>query len=291
MIKQFTSQKSILLIFILSCFNLYAQQEHLFTQFWNTKNLFNPATSGLNYKHQATLLARWQWVGANGAPDSQLASYSVKLDKLHGGIGVSYFRDKIGFSIQHQLKVNYSYQIQLKNESILSIGLSGGINNYRMTPTWVPPTTDPDPSLPESFKQTNFMSDFGIAYSRNKFNTGISVTQLNVQSNSYSYQYAEHFYLFADYIFGKASGFQFKPQVWVRTDLVKLSSDINLTSFYKEKYSLGIGYRNRDAFCLNLGWDIKNKFRIGYAYDITVSKLNNAVSGGSHEFVLGFLLK
>lgn len=291
MIKQFTFQKSILILFILNWFNFNAQQEPLFRQFWNTKNFFNPATVGLNYKHQATFLARWQWIGVNGAPDSQLASYSVKLNKFHGGLGLSYLHDKIGFSNQNQLKVNYSYQIQLKNESVLSIGIAGGIANYRLDGIWVPPTTPIDPNLPVNFNQTNFIADFGIAYSRKKFNTGISVTQLNRQANSDGYQYGEHFYVFADYIFGNSDGFQFKPQVLIRTDLVKMSGDINLTSFYKEKYSLGIGYRNRDAFCLNVGWDIKRKFRIGYAYDITISKLNNGVSGGSHEFVLGFILK
>ena len=291
MINQFTFPKSILVLFILNWFNFNAQQEPLFTQFWNTKNSFNPSTAGLNYRHQATFLARWQWIGVNGSPDSQLASYSVKLDKFHGGVGLSYRHDKIGFSNQNQLKVNYSYQIQLKNESVLSIGIAGGIANYRLDGIWVPPTTTIDPNLPVNFNQTNFIADFGIAYSRKKFNTGISVTQLNTQANSDGYQYGEHFYVFADYIFGKVSGFQFKPQVLIRTDIVNMSCDVNLTSFYKEKYSLGIGYRNRDAFCLNVGWDIKSKFRIGYAYDITVSKLNNGVSGGSHEFVLGYILK
>ncbi|MEY3236414.1 MAG: hypothetical protein RI883_515 [Bacteroidota bacterium] len=291
MTKQFTFQKTILVFFILNCFIYRAQQDLLVTQFWNLKSFYNPAAAGLNYKHQAALLARWQWIGVNGAPDSQLASYSVKSDKLHGGLGLSYLHDKIGFSTQNQFKVNYSYQIQLKNESILSVGLAGGIANYRLDAVLVPPTSAIDPNLPVSFNQTNFIADFGIAYSHNKFNTGISVTQLNIQSNSDNYQYAEHFYVFADYIFGNVSGFQFKPQVLVRTDLVKMSGDINLTSFYKEKYSLGIGYRNRDAFCFNIGWDIKNKFRIGYSYDVTVSKLNNGVSGGSHEFVLGLLLK
>lgn len=290
MINKLTFQKSILVFFVLNCFYFNAQQDLLVTQFWNLKSFYNPAAAGLNYKHQATLLARWQWIGVNGAPYSQLASYSVKLDKLHGGLGVSYFRDKIGFSIQQQLKIIYNYQIQLKNESTLSIGLSGGISNFRMTPTWFPPKMVIDPNLPISFKQTNFMSDFGIAYSRNKFNTGISITQLSIPLHTDNYQYAEHFYVFADYIFGNPEGFQFKPQALMRTDLVKMSGDINLTAWYKQKYSLGIGFRTVDAISFNIGWDIKRIFRVGYSYDLTINKLAS-ISKGSHEFVLGFLLK
>jgi hypothetical protein len=42
-----------------------------------------------------------------------------------------------------------------------------------------------------------------------------------------------------------------------------------------------------DAFILCLGVSTP-KFKVGYSYDITVSKLGNGVSGGSHEVSLGF---
>ena len=56
-----------------------------------------------------------------------------------------------------------------------------------------------------------------------------------------------------------------------------------------ENFTAGAWYRNRDAFILCLGIQTP-KFKIGYSYDITVSKLGNGVSGGSHEVSLGFNL-
>lgn len=54
-------------------------------------------------------------------------------------------------------------------------------------------------------------------------------------------------------------------------------------------FTAGAWFRNRDAFILTIGMDT-GKFRLGYSYDITVSRLNNGVSGGSHEISLGLLL-
>ena len=47
----------------------------------------------------------------------------------------------------------------------------------------------------------------------------------------------------------------------------------------------GVWYRNKDSFIALVGINTQN-FKIGYSYDVTVSKLTNA-SGGSHEVSLG----
>lgn len=76
----------------------------------------------------------------------------------------------------------------------------------------------------------------------------------------------------------------------VRTDMVKMSADFNLLVYYKKQYWLGVGYRTSDAICFMGGWDIKEKFRVGYCYDLTINQLSS-ISRGTHEIVLGFQLK
>ena len=66
--------------------------------------------------------------------------------------------------------------------------------------------------------------------------------------------------------------------------------EINIGTYVKySNFTFGTWFRNKDAFILSLGINTGN-FKIGYSYDVTVSKLNNGVSGGSHEVSLGLNL-
>ncbi len=48
----------------------------------------------------------------------------------------------------------------------------------------------------------------------------------------------------------------------------------------------GLWYRFGDAIIATLGVQFKG-FKLGYSYDITISKLSNA-AGGAHEISLGY---
>jgi type IX secretion system PorP/SprF family membrane protein len=67
--------------------------------------------------------------------------------------------------------------------------------------------------------------------------------------------------------------------------------EINIGTYIKYgAITAGAWFRNRDAFILTIGINT-GTFRIGYSYDVTVSRLNNGVSGGSHEVSLGIYTK
>jgi type IX secretion system PorP/SprF family membrane protein len=67
--------------------------------------------------------------------------------------------------------------------------------------------------------------------------------------------------------------------------------ELNIGTYVKYgNLTVGAWYRNRDAFILCFGITT-DKIKLGYSYDITVSKLGNGISGGSHEVSLGFNLK
>ncbi len=269
----------------------FGQQDPLYAQFWNTQQRFNPAYTGLKYQHEAHAMARWQWVKINGAPETQLVTYGTKLNKINSGIGLVYEHEYIGLSEVNLLKLNYAYHLRLGEEHSLSFGLSAGANTFSYTEAWIPPTGEPDNSIPDDGLNIGFTSDLGIYYSFKRFDAGISVTQLVDSRNTPTYSEAKHYYFYAGYLFGKDDGFQVKPQLFYRTNNGFQAFDVNALMTYQSKYLLGLTYRNTDSFGFSGGYTLKERFNLTYTYDLTTSKLNNGVSGGSHELHLGFRLK
>ena len=53
---------------------------------------------------------------------------------------------------------------------------------------------------------------------------------------------------------------------------------------------MGVAYRSEDAVSILLGFELQERFQIGYAYDFTTSNLKN-YSSGSNEIVIGYQFK
>ena len=65
-----------------------------------------------------------------------------------------------------------------------------------------------------------------------------------------------------------------------------LSIDINVNFLLYDRFELGASYRVDDAVSILFNLGVTPDFRIGYAYDYTVSDYSNSVTGGSHEIIL-----
>jgi type IX secretion system PorP/SprF family membrane protein len=62
---------------------------------------------------------------------------------------------------------------------------------------------------------------------------------------------------------------------------------LNLGMYFKKNAIVGgLWYRGNDAFIMLLGLEVQH-FRLGYSYDVTISKLTNQTAG-AHEISLGY---
>ncbi len=273
------------LAWVLFLFNVaFSQQDPLFTHFWHSNQAYNPAVTGLNHNHEVNLLGRWSWIGVNGAPDTQLGTYGAKVDKWKSGFGINYMRGSIGFSKVNKAVATYAYHIKFKNESTLSFGLAAGALIYSFDGSQlIFPTSSQEPL--KSFTKATFICDFGLHFKKENLTVGLSSTGLNAPRMSF-YQAARHYYLTTAYDFEFAEKWMLQPKFIAVSDAVKLSAQLHVLASYKKFLTFGAGYRISDAICVNASYRFKEKFRLGYAYDITTNKLSS-ISRGSHEIIVG----
>lgn len=276
--------------------NSYSQQDKLITHFIYDKMSLNPGSTGLDDGICGTMIYRNQWDKVNGAPNSAVFNVEANMNRYFpGGIGISFFHDAIGFSRQNNLLLNYSYPLQIQGAGVLGIGVGVGIINFGMNPDWVPPTTNPDNSLPTGFAATNLDLNFGLYFKgNNDYYVGLSSTHLNqslltqtVGVIDQQYQTARHYYLMGGKKFNNIGNGDVDVQMLMRTDLVKFSADINARYIWNNIAYGGLTYRTSDAVAIMLGFVPMINFTVGYSYDITINQLSS-VSRGSHEVLMKY---
>lgn len=278
---------------IILCFagQCIAQQEVQFTMTWNNYSLLNPAATGLFNKHFASVCGRHQWVDFGGEPRMISAVYDFKWAKMNSGAGLNYVYEMLGFEINQKINFNYSYQLNFKNERILSSGIAFGLSRKCIDFSNFIALDPTDPLLASNSKKADFSFNlnYGVLYKTPHYVVGLSVTDLNQsQYESLSYRNKRHYFLSCTYNANVGKKFILRPNVFIKSDLSSTQYDINLLALYKKRYWAGLTYRRSDAIAIMAGMDIKGKYRIGYSYDITTSELKN-YSKGSHEVVIAFM--
>lgn len=257
--------------------------------FWNNYANFNPAMSGFEYKQHANATYVDYWPALSGNYKSVYANYGMRLAEKHG-VGITYNGDVMHAIRENKFLLNYNYQFTLKNAHKVSLGTGLGMGQT---------TVDYDKLIygdsivnPSSAKA--FQLNVGLAYNWKNLFVGISATNLTPPEQNLLLSYSSprtSYFFHAQYVVQIAEKLQLTPRVLYLYEDGFQRLQSNLTLSYLEKFALGISSEGRNNFGVNVGWDIQRKFRIAYSFNQTFSKLNSSVSGGIHEFSLGYLLK
>lgn len=298
-----------LLIFAVNL-RLYSQQEPVFTQSMYYGVAMNPGVAGSENAICVTLADRLQWVGFTDikgnkvSPETFLVSIAAPIKVLKGGVSAVITQDKIGFEKTIGVKLGYAYQ---RNVGFGKMGIGTHIefNNRSIDYSKFDPATDDDPLLNLiSSNESDMLIDFSLGLFYNvpgAYHFGISGLHL-VQSKGKVLAESELGELRMkldrtiilhggyEFQFRRNPDFSFDPYAVVRTNLSAVQLDLAGTFNYKEAFWVGAGYRLQDAVLVMLGVQYKD-FKIGYSYDINVSKLNQPFGGGTHEIMLNYCFK
>ncbi len=274
----------------------FSQQDPQVSHYMYNRLGFNPGYAGATGSICATLIGRQQWVGFDGAPKTNIISIDGPVKLLHGGLGLTVATDKLGFENNFFGKLSYAFRLPIGDDGNLGIGVEAGLYNKSINGNWI--ATDPvasDKSIPTGKAADNtFDLGFGVHYHTPKFYVGLSSTHLNqgkIEKDNLSFEIARHYYLTAGYNYDINETFTLRPSALVKSVGSSTQFDLNVNVLYNNLLWLGVSYRTSDAIVPMVGFqkafNAKSAFKVGYAYDVTTSRLKTQ-SNGSHELMLGF---
>ncbi|MCR9289621.1 MAG: PorP/SprF family type IX secretion system membrane protein [Bacteroidetes bacterium] len=288
-------KKNILfLIVFLFGSGLFAQQYPLFTNYVLNDFSFNPAIAGSTKFVEAKFSYRTQWVGIEEAPKTRMVTVQGALKKIPIGVGGYIYNDVAGQLKRTGVSGALSYGLDPSEDMHIAIGLSGGLYNIRLGDAFLARDVV-DPTL-YGANERIWTPDLSIGTymtMKNGLFVGLSAPQLLRRQfdfkddvNDATTDYVPHFYGMVGYAYPINEKLTIEPSAFVKyTNGAPISFDVAAKVTFDQKYWGGLGYRAEDAGSIMIGADISRNIGIAYAYDFTLSDLNEG-SKGSHEFVL-----
>jgi len=293
-----------ILLIVAASLTSNAQQDPMYTQYMFNTQTINPAYAGTWEALSFMVLARQQWVGLDGAPQTYSFSMQAPLKNERVALGLNLISDKVGIEKRFYMFADYSYLVKIKEKTNLRLGLKGGFTTYNNDlnayQTYDKGLTDP------SFQgviNNKFMPNFGVgAFLYNKkYYVGFSIPKIinnkfDNDLDNYSVESEiRHYYLMAGLVFNLGENLKFKPTMLTKATFssntgAPVELDLTANFLIKEKIWLGAMYRTGDSFGFIAQWIFNKKLRIGYAYDITTTNLQNH-NNGSHEVMVSYELR
>ncbi|HNW70315.1 MAG TPA: type IX secretion system membrane protein PorP/SprF [Bacteroidales bacterium] len=306
----------ILLVMITLGSASFAQDPH-FSQYYANPLYLNPAFAGTALCPRVILNFRDQWPSISGTYVTYNASYDQHIEKISGGIGVLFNTDRAGQGILNTTTASFMYSFRLEVNRTFSMKMAIQATYFQKHLDWQKLT------FPDMIDKRH-----GFVFNTNELPPK-RLTKANADFSAGLLGYGEKYFVgFAvHHLTRPDEGFISKSRMPMKftvhaggiINLVKkvrrrsnehsptLSPNIlfmQQQNFQQINYGLyfnrypfvgGLWFRqnfkNSDAVIFMVGIQA-NMFKIGYSYDLTISKLTNA-TGGAHEvsFALQFNCK
>lgn len=297
-----------LAILSMLAWSLMAQQDDQFTQFMYYKQGLNPGAAGSLPGLAFTGIVRSQWLGFEGAPETQGLSFSLPVLNNRVGVGANIVRQTIGVTENFTLEGAYAYRIRVPRGH-LSLGLMASVRLIRTDYTQVEGTQpiSQDNAIPVGL-QSKYVPNFGagIYYEAPHFYLGASIPRLLTSNIDLAdaagtiSREVPHFYLMGGVLLNVGDNVKIQPQVLFKyVSSAPFDADANINLIFADRVTTGVSYRlggsSRsgvgESAAFLLGIQLSEKLNFGLSYDITMSELrrynNGTVEGVIRYFVGG----
>jgi type IX secretion system PorP/SprF family membrane protein len=278
--------------------DIKAQQDPQFTHYMYNMSVINPAYATDN-PGVINLggLYRAQWVGVEGAPTTGTFFAHTPLSK-RVEVGLSFVNDQIGGVVnENNLYADFAYVVPVSENTKISFGVKAGATLFSTNFNGFQYSSP----LPDAAFQNNISRVFpnvgaGTYLFGSNYYVGLSVPNL-LQTKHLERRdgitttgvESIHFFLTSGYVFtfNGNDNLKVKPAFMAKgVEGAPIALDLTTNILFNNKFEAGVGYRLGDSVSGLASFYVTPTFRIGYAYDYTLTNLRNFNSGSHEVFVL-----
>ncbi|CEN42630.1 conserved hypothetical protein [Capnocytophaga canis] len=259
--------------------------------------MFNPGYTGSRGVDSFFGIFRAQWIGLDGAPRSGGISYHAPQERLRNvGLGYSLFYDAIGPQTNTSFMLDFSYTLNFDN-SKLAFGLKGTAEIFSLDYNKLRLYDPSDTHFSENSTIFSPNVGAGVFWYSDKYYIGFSVPNL-LETEIYEskdrrvsvLKNTQHFYLIGGYVFDLSDNIKFKPAVLSKMSYgAPLQLDVSANFMFNERFVFGAAWRWSAAVSLMAGFQVNDRWFIGYGYDFETTELSR-YNSGSHEIFLRYEL-
>jgi len=290
---------TITIIFALITLTLSAQYDVHHTQFMHNKMAINPGYTGDREVFAMTALYRNQWFGIDGAPKTFTLHAHTPFFNKRNGVGLSIINDRIGMVNTTYVGASYAYRIPINDKTKLSIGVQGRVEHSKIDWNKSDPLDQNDNLIPSNLStKTNPNFGIGIYLSNKNYYAGLSIPTL-LRTTVYddnplqgvSLNAQRSYYMMGGLVLRMSQNVQFAPNLLLTYNPnAPFEMDLNANFIFMETLWLGASYRLGDSVDGLIMFQINDQFRIGGAFDYTLTKLQE-FSPGSFEILIDYNFK
>lgn len=285
------------LLFGLVPCSLRAQQDAQYTQYIFNKLGYNPGYAGAVESGEITVVARQQWLGLEGAPTSQLATFNTAFSEQGAGMGIRLSSVSVGLERQFNVEGSYAYGFPVARDTRMGLGISASARYFSVDYQKARPVQGGgvDPAIPGT-SASKVVPNFGagIYVESSTFYVGLGVPRLlqnNVDLGSDETiisREARHYYFMTGVKLPLGQSIQLQPQVLVKyVPNAPFDADLNLLLYFGDRVFSGGGYRlggdgRGESASLIFGAVLARHITFSFAYDLGLSAFSMD-QGGSLE--------
>lgn len=278
-------------------------QDPEFTQFYANQIYLNPALAGNTICPRISAGYRVQWPNIYGTYSTVGLSVDRYVHGIKGGVGLMVMQDRAaqGSLNTTGIEAVYAPKIQLGKHLSVSFAIQTGwwqkaVNWSKLTfGDQIDPTdgfvNTTQEVRPDKTTRGNFDLAAGVVLSSDHIFIGGAMHHILEQNESLLNGNSKLPIKYTVHAGGNIPIGDKYDQAYISPNILYRQQgdfrQLNIGMYFKKQTIVGgLWYRGRDSFIMLLGVEA-GQFRVGYSYDVTISKLTNATAG-SHEISLGY---